>query len=128
MNILSYTYYNGKKRLCTVMGKKFLMIEVDAYFREKYSYQVFDSAEFQQVCKFNIMENNFIQKKLSEGFSVTIRSYLVDGVLVGIDLIREEFHVESEKRKNLFQFMMTFLCLEVWIVKISKISFLLHSM
>ena len=74
--------------------------EVDADFRRKYSYQVFDNAEFQQVCKFNIMENNFIQKKLSERFSTNIRSYLVDGVLVGIDLISGEFHVESEKTEK----------------------------
>lgn len=72
-------------------------IEVDVYFRGKYSYQVFDKAEFQQVCEFHIMENYFSRKELPEGILPDIKGYWVDEVIVGINWIGGEIYLESEE-------------------------------
>ena len=70
--------------------------EVDNYFREKYSYQLFDNAEFQQMVSLNITENVFLRSKLPKGLLPNIQSYQTGNVLVAIDLCTGEFHVESE--------------------------------
>ena len=70
--------------------------EVDSYFREKYSYQLFDNAEFQQMVSLNITENDFLRSKLPKGLLPNIQSYQTGNVLVAIDLCTGEFHVESE--------------------------------
>ena len=70
--------------------------EVDNYFREKYSYQLFDNAEFQQMVSLNITENDFLRSKLPKGVLPNIQSYQTGNVLVAIDLCTGEFHVESE--------------------------------
>lgn len=70
--------------------------EVDAYFRKKYAFHQFDSNEFRKIVEFNIMENEYSRKKLPEGISPKINSYCKDDVLVGIDLISGEFHIECD--------------------------------
>lgn len=70
--------------------------EVDAYFRTKYPYQLFNSEEFCKVVESNILENNFIREKLPKGVLPDIKTYSIDGVLVGIDLSSGEFHIESD--------------------------------
>ena len=70
--------------------------EVDTYFKKKYPYQLFDSEEFCKVVEANIMENTHSREKLPNGVLPNIRSYCVDGILVGIDLTSGEFHIESE--------------------------------
>lgn len=70
--------------------------EVDAYFRKKYLYQIFDSRDFREVVEANIMENEFFRNKLPKGILPNIKSYQIDNVLVGIDLSSGEFHVEGE--------------------------------
>lgn len=70
--------------------------EVDNYFREKYSYQLFDNAEFQQMVSLDITENDFLRSKLPKGVLPNIQSYQTGNVFVAIDLCTGEFHVESE--------------------------------
>ena len=70
--------------------------EVDNYFREKYSYQLFDNAEFQQMVSLNITENDFLRSKLPKGVLPNIQSYQTGEAFVAIDLCTGEFHVESE--------------------------------
>ncbi len=70
--------------------------EVDSYFREKYSYQLFDNAEFQQMVSLNITENDFLRSKLPKGVLPNIQSYQTGKVFVAIDLCTGEFHIESE--------------------------------
>ena len=70
--------------------------EVDSYFRSKYPCQVYDNTEFKKVVEFNIVENEQSRNKLQKEAQPNIKSYSVDDVLVGIDLVSGEFHVESE--------------------------------
>ena len=70
--------------------------EVDAFFRDHYSYQLLDSAEFRDMVAAEIMENDFLREKLPEGALPDIRCYTADDVMVGIDINSGEFHVESE--------------------------------
>lgn len=70
--------------------------EVDSYFREKYSYQLFDDTEFQQIASLNITENDYLKNKLTKGLLPNIQSYQTGNVLVAIDLCTGEFHIESE--------------------------------
>ena len=70
--------------------------EVDSYFREKYSYQLFDNAEFQQMVSLDITENDFLRSKLPKGVLPNIQSYQTADAFVAIDLCTGEFHVESE--------------------------------
>lgn len=69
--------------------------EVDRYFREIYPWKEYTSPEFRQMLKTGILENEHTIKKL-HGLRPDIRTYLVEDVLIGIDLISGEFHVESE--------------------------------
>lgn len=70
--------------------------EVDSYFREKYAYQLFDNAEFQQMVSLNITGNDFLRSKLPKGVLPNIQSYQTGKVFVAIDLCTGEIHVESE--------------------------------
>lgn len=70
--------------------------EVDQYFREKYSHQIFDNAEFLEVVSLNITENDCFRSKLPENTLPNIQSYKTGNVLVGIDLCTGEFHIEGE--------------------------------
>lgn len=70
--------------------------EVDAYFREKYPHETFDSEEFRKVVEANILENEWFRGKLPEGAVPDIKCYRMGAVLIGIDLSSGEFHIESE--------------------------------
>lgn len=78
-------------------------VEVDAYFRKKYPYQLLNSEEFCKVVESNIMQNDHVREKLPEGVLPEIRTYSIDGVLVGIDLNSGEFHIESEDIEKVAQ-------------------------
>lgn len=69
--------------------------EVDAYFRNSYPYQPLDDYAFQAVAAANIMENEHFCTKLQDGAQPDIRCYRTRDVLVGIDLVSGEFHVEA---------------------------------
>lgn len=75
-------------------------MEVDGYFRNKYSYQILDSPEFKKVVEFNIMENEHSRSKLPKGMKPDINTYCVENVLVGIDISSGEFCVECEDIKK----------------------------
>lgn len=49
--------------------------EVDQYFREKYSYQLFDNAEFRETASLNITENDYFKSKLPKDTLPNIQSY-----------------------------------------------------
>lgn len=70
--------------------------EVIQYFREKYPHKTFDNIEFQEIVAQNITKNEFSCNKLPNGVSPNIQSYQTDDVLIGIDLVSGEFHVECE--------------------------------
>lgn len=70
--------------------------EVDAYFRVRYPYQPFDSVEFRDMVATEIMENDFLREKLPVGVLPDVKCYTVGDILVGIDVISGEFHIESE--------------------------------
>ncbi len=70
--------------------------EVDQYFRDKYSHQLYDNAEFREIVSLNITENDYFNRKLPENTLPNIQSYKTGNVLVGIDLCTGEFHIESE--------------------------------
>ncbi len=72
-------------------------IEVDDYFRNKYTYQIFDSPRFKKVVEFNIMENEHSRRKLPKRMKPDIHTYRVGDVLVGIDTVSGEFCVECEE-------------------------------
>ena len=70
--------------------------EVDRYFREKYTHQIFDNAEFREMVALNITENDYFRSKLPKNALPNIQSYKTGNVFVGIDLSTGEFHIESE--------------------------------
>lgn len=70
--------------------------EVDSYFRSKYPCQAYDNPAFKKVVELNIVENEHSRNKLPNEEKPYIKSYSIDDVLVGIDLVSGEFHVESE--------------------------------
>ena len=70
--------------------------EVDQYFREKYTHQLFDNAEFQKIASLNILENDYFKRKLPKDTLPNIQSYQTGNVHVAIDLYTGEFHIESE--------------------------------
>lgn len=72
-------------------------IEVDDYFRNKYTYQRFDSPRFKNVVELNIMENEHSRRKLPKRMKPDIHTYRVGDVLVGIDTVSGEFCVECEE-------------------------------
>lgn len=72
-------------------------IEVDDYFRNRYTYQILDSPRFKNVVELNIMENEHSRRKLSKRMKPDIHTYRVRDVLVGIDTVSGEFCVECEE-------------------------------
>lgn len=72
--------------------------EVDSYFRNKYKPDCFDSEEFREIIRGNILQNQFNKDKLPQGKLPDIACYKVaDGkVVVGIDLVTGFIQVESE--------------------------------
>ena len=69
--------------------------EVDVHFRNSYPYQPIDDYAFHTAAAANIMENKHSCTKLQGGTQPDIRCYRTGDVLVGIDLISGEFHVEA---------------------------------
>lgn len=80
----------------TMHPNRKLGAEVDAYFRVHYPYQPFDSEEFRDMVATEIMENDFLREKLPVGVLPDVKCYTVGDILVGIDVISGEFHIESE--------------------------------
>lgn len=70
--------------------------EVDLYFRTKYTYQLFDDAEFREIASLNITKNDYFKSRLPKDTLPNIQSYRTGNVFVAIDLFTGEFHVESE--------------------------------
>ena len=70
--------------------------EIDLYFRKKYSYQIYNNPEFQHIASLNITENDHFNNKLPQNTLPNIRSYRTGNVLVAIDLVTGEFHIESD--------------------------------
>lgn len=71
-------------------------VEVDDYFRNKYTYQRFDSPQFKNVVEHNIMENEHSRRKVPKRMKPDIHTYRVGDVLVGIDTVSGEFCIECE--------------------------------
>lgn len=71
-------------------------VQIDNYFRKKYMPDSFDSYEFREIVKENIMLNKFSKDKLPVGEMPDIRCYKIDkgSVIVGIDLVTGFIHVE----------------------------------
>lgn len=74
--------------------------EIDEYFRKKYPYQTLKSEEFRTVAEEKVMANEYSREKLSPGTKPLIKTYLVENVYVGIDIVSGEFHVECEDMKK----------------------------
>ena len=72
--------------------------EINAYFCNKYSFEIFDSRRFRDVVRYNVMENEHDRKKLPQGAEPNIIAYKDKGssILVGIDLVTGFFHVEGK--------------------------------
>lgn len=72
--------------------------EVNDYFCRRYSPEKFDSADFYDVVKYNIMENEPLREKLPQGEEPRIMTYKTAdrSILVGIDLVTGFFHIEGE--------------------------------
>ena len=68
--------------------------ELDAYFRNKYSFQTLEDTKFKRIVELNITENEYSKSKLPDGTQPIIHSYRVGDVFVGIDTVSGEFHVE----------------------------------
>ena len=78
-------------------------IEVDLYFRKKYSHQLFDNSEFREIVSLNITDNHYYRRKLPENTLPDIQCYKTGTVLVGIDLFTGDFHSESENTEEVIQ-------------------------
>ncbi len=50
-------------------------VEVDDYFRNKYTYQRFDSPQFKNIVELNIMENEHSRRKLPKRMKPDIYTY-----------------------------------------------------
>lgn len=71
-------------------------IEVDSYFKNKYPFTTLESSEYADILTANIVQNEFNSKKLPEGKKPIIKTYRVDDVLVGIDIVTGYFQIECE--------------------------------
>lgn len=74
--------------------------EVDRYFRNTYTYQMYDDERFRKIVEQNILLHEHTLHKLPKQAKPEINSYRVEDVLVGIDLVSGEFHVEGENIQN----------------------------
>ncbi len=75
--------------------------EVSAYLQEQYPCEPLNDPAFTETVTYNIMENEHSRRKLPEGMQPDIAAYHIGGVLVGIDLVSGEFHVESEDTEQI---------------------------
>ncbi len=75
--------------------------QVDAYFRETYPHTPMDSGELREMIAAEILENPHHAEKLPEGCMPDVRCYLLEDVLVGIDLVTGHIHVESEDTERM---------------------------
>lgn len=71
-------------------------LDVDSYFRSKYPFTVLESSEYTDIVTANIVQNEFNAEKLPKGEQPKIKTYMVDDVLVGIDIVTGYFQIESE--------------------------------
>lgn len=85
--------------------------EVDRYFVDTYNATRVENPIFKKVVEYNILTNDFKREKLPLGTRPDVNVYMLDDVLVGIDVVSGEFHVEcrdidrmSEIYDNLFAF------------------------
>lgn len=75
--------------------------EVNDYFKSKYPYHVYDNEDFKNVVAFNIIHNEHTRRKLQNERKPDIKCYRVDDILIGIDIVSGEFHIESEEIENI---------------------------
>lgn len=70
--------------------------QIDDYFRKKYMPDSFDSYEFKEIVKENMMLNKFSKDKLPVGKTPDIKCYKIgkDSVIVGIYLVTGFIHIE----------------------------------
>lgn len=68
--------------------------EVDRYFVDTYNAILTENLPFQKVVEDNILNNDFKREKLPNGANPYVKVYSLDDVLVGIDTVSGEFHVE----------------------------------
>lgn len=71
-------------------------IDIDSYFRNKYPFIVLEASEYADIVAANIVQNEFNSEKLPEGEQPIIKTYRVDNVLVGIDIVTGYFQIECE--------------------------------
>lgn len=69
--------------------------EIDEYLNGKYDCKPLNSKKFASVVEWNILNNPPLKIKLN-GEKPDVKSYTVNGALVGIDLVSGEFFVECE--------------------------------
>ena len=95
INIWKKIYEDNKERL---KPNRKSGSEVDSYFKNKYKPACFDSEEFREIIRENILQNQFNKDKLPQGKLPDIALYKVaDGkVIVGIDLVTGFIQVEGE--------------------------------
>lgn len=74
-------------------------IELNTYFKSKYTYHVYNDETFKRVVELSIMEHEYSRDKLS-GRSPAVNTYRIGDILVGIDVTSGEFHVECEDMKK----------------------------
>ena len=74
--------------------------ETDEYFRKNYPYRTLKSDKFHAVVEEDVMANEYSRKKLPPGTKPLIKTYLVENVYVGIDIVSGEFHVECENMEK----------------------------
>ncbi len=77
--------------------------KVNAYLQEKYPCEPLNDPAFTETVVYNIMENEHSRRKFPEGTQPDIAAYRIGNVLVGIDLVSGEFHVESENLEQTAQ-------------------------
>lgn len=80
-------------------------LQVDAYFKRKYAFELFESPEKNEVVFLCIMENEYDREKLPIDALPEIQLYKKEDVWVGIDLKSGYFMVESlneEKMKEIY--------------------------
>lgn len=74
--------------------------EVDEYLRNKYPCLPYADCAFRDIVAANIMENEHFRAKLQGDTHADIRSYRIGDILIGIDFISGEFHIEAEGMAN----------------------------
>lgn len=85
--------------------------EVEKHIVDTYNAVRIEHSGFKKVVEDNILTNDFKREKLPRGVRPNVKVYALDDVLVGIDTVSGEFHVEcndinkmAEIYDNLFVF------------------------